>query len=340
MIELPSISVVIPTLNAAKVLDLCLASIAGQDYPKELIEIIVADGGSVDGTVATAEKYGARVLPNPLKTGEAGKAVAIKNANNDLVALIDSDNILPQKDWFLRMVEPFADPEIIGAEPIEYTWRKEDGFITRYCALIGMNDPLCLFLGNYDRYSWLTGLWTGLHVESDDRGRWLKVSFKDDVLPTIGANGTIFRGRVLEELGGGPRFFDIDILPRAIKLWGGATVAKVKVGIVHLYCGASIKMFIKKQDRRISDFAFNQKIGGRAYEWHKQNKKGLIKFIIYAVTFFPPLLQSLRGYLRKPDRAWFFHPLACFLTLFIYTHGVFTGLRSPREANRQAYSQG
>ena len=340
MNELPSISVVIPTLNASRVLESCLSSIAEQDYPKGLIEIIVADGGSVDGTVAIAEKYGAKVFPNPLKTGEAGKAVAIKQAKNELIALIDSDNILPQKDWFLRMVEPFADSEIIGAEPIEYTWRKEDGFITRYCALIGMNDPLCLFLGNYDRYSWLTDRWTGLQVDSHDRNGWLKVTFIDAVLPTIGANGTIFRGRVLEELGGGQRFFDIDILPRAIKSWGKASIAKVKVGIVHLYCGSSLKMFTKKQDRRISDFVFNQNTGGRAYEWHKQNKKGLIKFVIYSITFFPPLLQSLRGYLRKPDRAWFFHPLACFLTLFVYTRGVLTGLRSPREANRQAYSQG
>ncbi len=33
------------------------------------------------------------------------------------------------------MVESFQDTEIIASEPIEYTFRKEDGYITRYGAL-------------------------------------------------------------------------------------------------------------------------------------------------------------------------------------------------------------
>ncbi|MBI4743983.1 MAG: glycosyltransferase [Actinobacteria bacterium] len=84
------------------------------------------------------------IVPNNLKTGEAGKAVGVKAAKNEIIALIDSDNILPCDDWLKRMVEPFEDKEIIASEPIKYTYRKEDSFITRYCALMGMNDPLCL----------------------------------------------------------------------------------------------------------------------------------------------------------------------------------------------------
>ena len=54
--KLPSISVLIPTLNAAKVLGKCLRSIATQDYPKEKLEIIVADGGSTDETLDIVKK--------------------------------------------------------------------------------------------------------------------------------------------------------------------------------------------------------------------------------------------------------------------------------------------
>lgn len=46
-----TISIIIPTLNSAKTLKDCLASIAMQDYPKDKIEIIIADGGSTDGTL-------------------------------------------------------------------------------------------------------------------------------------------------------------------------------------------------------------------------------------------------------------------------------------------------
>ena len=112
--NLPSISVLIPTLNAARVLEKCLESIKKQDYPKEKIEIIIADGGSIDQTLAIARKYGARIFDNPLKTGEAGKAVALKEAKNQIVALIDSDNLLPQKNWLRKMVVPFTDRRIKG----------------------------------------------------------------------------------------------------------------------------------------------------------------------------------------------------------------------------------
>lgn len=44
MNKVPKISILIPTLNAASVLEKCFRSIANQDYPKEKIEVIVADG--------------------------------------------------------------------------------------------------------------------------------------------------------------------------------------------------------------------------------------------------------------------------------------------------------
>lgn len=106
------------------------------------------------------------------------------------MALIDSDNILPRPDWLARMVEPSDDPQIAAAEPIEFTCRESDPALTRYFAMLGMNDPLCLFLGNYDRYSCVSGRWTEMPRESEvDAGSYLKVSFRPENMPTIGANG-------------------------------------------------------------------------------------------------------------------------------------------------------
>ncbi len=48
------------------------------------MEIIVADGGSSDGTLKIARKYESQIVNNPLKTGEAGKAIGLKEAK-DLV---------------------------------------------------------------------------------------------------------------------------------------------------------------------------------------------------------------------------------------------------------------
>jgi glycosyltransferase involved in cell wall biosynthesis len=98
----PSISIITPTYNSAKTLTSCLESIKNQDYQGD-IEIIIADGGSTDNTLDIAQQYTDKIYPNPLKTGEAGKAAGVKQAKNEIIALIDSDNILPSGDWLSRM---------------------------------------------------------------------------------------------------------------------------------------------------------------------------------------------------------------------------------------------
>jgi len=183
----PGVSVVIPTLNAQKTLEACLESISRQHYPGEL-EIIIADGGSTDDTLKIASRYGCKVVHNPAKTGEAGKATGIKRASCEVVALIDSDNILPGEDWIARMVAPFSNPAIAGSEPIKFEYRRSDPPLTRYCALMGMNDPICYFFKNYDRENTLTGSWTGLDIETADRGDFLEVHLDPDKALCDGAN--------------------------------------------------------------------------------------------------------------------------------------------------------
>lgn len=336
--DLQTISVITPTLNAARVLNKCLDSIHNQNYPKDLIEVIIADGGSIDKTLAIAKRYGAKIYKNPLKTGEAGKAVALRYAQGELVALIDSDNILPDKNWFLKMVEPFKDKEIFGSEPLEYTWRKKDGFITRYCALIGMNDPLCLFLGNYDRMNFLTNKWTEISLKTENQEGWIKITLPKGVLPTIGANGTILRRSIFENHKIGDYLVDIDVIYDLVNQ-GHNKFAKVKTGIVHLYCGSNIKTFMRKQKRRVKDFLFLKKENVRSYPWQKTNKAGIFKFIFYSVTVLPVIFQAVKGFLRKRDIAWFFHPLACWLTLYIYGVGAFQNLFKTEALKRDKWSQ-
>lgn len=314
----PTVSILIPTLNSANVLSCCLESIKNQNYPKNKMEIIVADGGSTDKTLDIAKKYGAKIYINQLKTGEAGKAVAFQHARGELIALIDSDNILPDKEWLKQMIAPFSEAEIIGSEPWEYTYRGQDGFITRYCALLGMNDPLCHFLGNYDRQNSLSGKWTDLPVVQEDKGEWIKITLKPDTLPTIGANGTLLRRKILINNKSIDKYFiDIDILAE-LAAKNPVKFAKVKIGIIHLYCGSSIATFIHKQKRRAKDYFYYHKQGMRAYPWQKQKKNGLLKFIFACITVLPLFYQAVKGYSKKPDTAWFFHPIACWITLFIY----------------------
>ena len=377
--KLPGISVITPTLNSARVLKRCLFSIGEQEYPHELLEVIVADGGSVDRTLQIVKEFNETfpnirclVVPNKLQTGEAGKAAGLKHAKNDVVAFIDSDNILPGKHWLKRMVEPFNDKEIIATEPIEYTYRPKDGYITRYCALLGMNDPLCLFLGNYDRYCILTGKWTEMPHNEEDKGGYLKVELTKECLPTIGANGFLIRRSVLlsaftsnpasplnerwytsdqqsipSNISYPDYLFDIDVIYEVLNTTSPADclnptnpirLAKVKTGIVHIFSG-NMPTFARKQRRRVGDYLYYNKSGLRKYPWNRLNKFGIGKFVLACLLMIPLLLQSVKGYLKKPDIAWFFHPIACWTTLIEYGLGSVIGRLRNTAVTRKRWAQ-
>ena len=332
----PSVSVVIPTLNSGAVLEGCLSSIRSQRYEGS-IEIIIADGGSTDATLEIAERFDCIVVDNPLKTGEAGKAAGLAASSGDLIALVDSDNILPEDTWLARMTLPFSDPAIVASEPLEYTYRQCDPLLTRYCALLGMNDPLVYFIGNYDRMSLLSGKWTGLNVVAEDRGDYLDVKLSPGAVPTMGANGFVIRREMLELLDIGGYLFDIDVVSRLVSK-GYDHYAKVKTGIVHLY-GRGLGTFARKQLRRVRDYSYYSSRGMRSYGWSTQQQRGIMKFVLYCVLIIPLLAQSVRGYMRKPDLAWALHAPACWITLAVYGWGFLEARVSPREQHRDGWKQ-
>ena len=340
MIMVPTISIIIPTLNSETVLKNCLESIRFQKYPKSKIEIIIADGGSVDLTVSIAQKYHAKVVANPLKTAEAGKAVGVKMASCDLIALIDSDNVLPNNHWLSDMIKPFTDPEIILSEPIKYTYRKGDPALTRYFALLGMNDPICLFTGNYDRYSYISNRWTDLKFSETKKPGYLKITLDHEPVPTIGANGTIFRTQYLKNaLKNSNYLFDIDILLKIIREQGSAKIAKTNMGIIHTFVENDLFKFFRKQLRRINDMSFHRSQNNRNLDWQKTFFWQIVGFGLSCLFLIPILYQTVKGYQRKPDMAWFFHPIVCYATLFIYLYGWIKGKISPRESSRQNWKQ-
>lgn len=96
--------------------------------------------------------------------------------------------------------------------------------------------------------------------------------------------------------------------------------AKVKVGIIHSYCESSISKFYKKQLRRAVDlYTYQDK---RSYPLTKNHLNSSILFSLYVITIIPVIFDMIKGFLKKPDLAWFFHPVACVITL--YTYGIQT----------------
>ena len=196
MAAAPGISIVIPTLNCARNLTVALRSIRAQHYPADRVEIIVADGGSTDATRETAESWGCTLVDNPLVTGEAGKAAGLARAAHEIVGFVDSDNELTSPRFLQAVADALADPQIAGAEPIEFAALDTMPALDRYFALLGMNDPLVLFLGTYDRLCRVTGKWTGVdHVVVEECPTYRKVQFRRAKMPTVGAMGSLRGGQ-------------------------------------------------------------------------------------------------------------------------------------------------
>ncbi len=340
-----TVSIVTPVYNSMRTLQKYFDAIASQTYPHNLIEIIIADGGSTDGTLEFIDEYrrscdiSVSIYENSLRTGEAGKAVGVRNAKNGIVCLLDSDNIIPDENWLETMLEPFSDENIIASEPIAYTWRKEDSTVNRYCALIGMNDPLCMFTGNYDRYCFITNKWTAVKRTETDEGNYISIQFNDDMIPTIGANGFFMRTRELLDNFDGDYLFDIDVLWELLQKDPKLKIAKVKTGIIHLYC-PDAATFYRKQNRRIKDFLFFSNEKGRTYPWSSIGKGKIILFILCCVTILPLAVQGIIGWSRKHDlAAWAFHLPACWITLWTYGWGTVTGIFKKEAASRDGWKQ-
>lgn len=100
------ISVVVPMLNEAGHVHRLAESLAAQDWSGEL-EILVADGGSSDGSVelltsaARAHGLPLRVLANPARWVSHGLNACIREASGDLIVRLDSHSRYPS-DYLRR----------------------------------------------------------------------------------------------------------------------------------------------------------------------------------------------------------------------------------------------
>jgi len=328
--NLPTISFSIATYNAARTIEKCLWSIVEQDYPKEKVEIVIADGGSTDTTVSIAKKYGANVtnVPKEVQGAEYNKGVAVSKSKNEILAEIDQDNILPHKKWLRKMVAPLVeDAEIVGVEPLRYKYMRNMELMDRYFALFGVNDPLPYYLGKADRISYHSDKYT-LFGEAEDKGKYYKIKFSPDKIPTLGANGFLVRREIIMEnaKAGVGEYLHIDVTVDLINK-GYNKFAFVKDSIIHETNSKGLYTFIMRRKHFMEKYYF-QDFSKRRYSVFvfPKDLPGLIYFVFISITFVKPLYDAFRGFIKVPDVAWFIHPVMCFGMTVVYSYTTVKGL--------------
>jgi glycosyltransferase involved in cell wall biosynthesis len=91
----PTVSIILPVLNEAPQLERCLKAVSEQSYP-EIVEVVVADGGSTDDTRSVAAAFAkVRIVDNPRHIRPAGLNAAIAAASGDIIVRVDARTKLP-----------------------------------------------------------------------------------------------------------------------------------------------------------------------------------------------------------------------------------------------------
>ncbi|MFI5349317.1 MAG: glycosyltransferase family 2 protein [Elusimicrobiota bacterium] len=95
MEETPLVTIAIPCLNEAPFIERCVRDALAQDYPADRLEVVVADGGSRDGTRELLASLAAadprlRVIDNPGRIQARGMNGILRIARGGVIARFDA----------------------------------------------------------------------------------------------------------------------------------------------------------------------------------------------------------------------------------------------------------
>lgn len=324
----PSVTVVLPTYNNAGTISDALDSLAAQQYGGE-VDIVCIDGGSTDATLDIAAARGCRVLANPMRIEEEGRALGVEAASGDLVLLLDADNEMTSSRWLANLVAAFSlAPDIVSSDSLEHEWRRSDPPLTRLCALIGGTDPLAIDLGWADRWAVHRGRWTGLAVSEEEVHGTLLVRLDPAQPPPMGSNGFLVRRDALLETTYRP-FVHPDVVGDLAE--AGWRFARVRQGVVHHYA-PTLRVYARKARRRAA-----RSVKGDPPQRRRiiVSRWRLLMRVLYGLSVIGPLVDAARGFRRHPDPAWALLPLLYLITIGAYTEAAIRSL-PPRSRGRRA----
>lgn len=115
----PLVSVVVPIYNGKSDLPELINCLLAQTYPKELIEYLLVDNNSTDGTSELIKTVlencplKIRALSeNEIQSSYAARNKGIREAKGDIIVFTDAD-CRPQPQWLDLLIQPFANQNVV-----------------------------------------------------------------------------------------------------------------------------------------------------------------------------------------------------------------------------------
>ena len=315
---LPKVSIIMPTLNAAALLDNCLASIARQTYPPDRIEILLADAHSKDATRDIARKYGAVVIDDNGRDMEQGKRLALQHATGDYIVFVDADNELTHPDYLELAVRGLEqNPQALGVESYYLPSSKMSSFCAYVTHLLHISDPIC----------WLMSANPHLVTRDGEIERWTLP--EGSYSYPLGANGFVFRRADLDSVKAKEQFQDTHIALHLMRA-GKREWLRVRGRGVHHYYVQTWWGFLQKRRRATVHFLNVQQ--DTQTNWMRE-KPPVPAWLAaaYCVSVVGPAWHTLRGIVRDGDLRWLWHVPASWASVLGVAWGVWTHKRRKGE---------
>ena len=136
--KLPTFSIVVPVKDEERVVGRLLKALLKLNYPRQKMEIIVVEDGSVDKTAGICRKY-ARKYPECIRFVHQSKSngkpsalnFGLRDARGEIVAVFDADNV-PEPDALLRAAEYFEDPTVVAVQGTPYSINANENMLTKF----------------------------------------------------------------------------------------------------------------------------------------------------------------------------------------------------------------
>lgn len=299
------VSFIIAVLNERHRLPPVIESIRAQDYPAELVEIVVVDGLSTDGTQQYARDAGCVVVDNPRRLAEPGHLLGYAAATGDVLCIIAADNILNTRDFIRRIVEPFEDPNVYAAVPRVVSTR-DDNLSTKY--INDFTDPFNHFL--YGDAAAPATFARAYRVKRRTPN-YIVYDFPVERPPLVAiAQGVTVRAHAPKREG----WEEDDILPIVDILSAGHDIAYVPGALIEHHTVEGLGNFLRKFGPRISKRLEDRKqpVWERATAWTRARKTRAYLWPFYSVSIVGPVVAGVVGAVRDRRLTWLYHPVINF----------------------------
>lgn len=313
----PTISIVIPTFNEEKNIKSCLESIFSQNYPHNLLEVIVIDQHSQDRTVSIAKKYPVKILYHraPRSTGEIGKMLGFRKNKSEFFYYLDADCELKQKNCLKQLIKPLVDDKRLAASFTRNYAKSNAPSLERYFCMHPIQcDPI---------YEFFSPSIASTVIKR--KSAYQVCEYSLGKIPPMGH--CVFRRKFLWPLvKSRKKFMELDFLVILVENGFNRFAYVPQAGVYHHHVASLIEL-LKKRLRNIRQVYLSE-TNKRKYRWFDlKDPEDLFKifiWIIYAHLFLPALIRGIFKSVKYKTWVGLYEPLVALLVTDTIIFGFLT----------------